>query len=673
MLKEATYLIAKRGLATNFTEAELPPNYASVMKNRFINAAGGAEKRQGVTQLGDTITGGPTITEMHELVDVEGSAKAFASGDGSIYRMDTSAWTPVYTSGDSSSVYQTVQFGAKLIFVNGVNRNIYTEDGTTFTELIALVEQGSLGAGTTATSAHDPDVTNWISTDVAVNDLLWNKTKNAYGVITAVTSAALTTTRIGGAAATGIGVATSAMESGDAYQIVDLVELNIIPAQPIPDNVGIAETGTSAAGVKVSGVNFANTEIRADDYIYNSTRAAVTRVLSVGTSALSVTSVSGQTAGDSLVFLKSAMPIADRAHVHFGRLYLIDSRDKKKIRISGANDPQDFSSDAGTLDSVSFSFGDLQPQGDTLLTMGSYQRFFVVAGRKNVYAYEGTTPIGTDADFTPVGLFPQGCVSPRGLVSIGNDMAFVTPDGLQSFTMVRDSSTLNRANLSEPLRNELRDQIADTPESQIVLFHYPRRSWLVLKIGSQLYVFNYTEFLGDTNRNVSGGSWSIFDNLFARQRAFLVRNNNDLICAGPGGKVYKFDSGVYADDGAAIDTEYRTGWLTWEEPKKRKSIKQLNYITPIVQTGASVSYTIRAESGFDLESTDTVTVATSGNNAVGVGIIGQTQIGGSSVQNVKYPLRVRGEVTRVTFTNSNTAGPDIISRFTLYGNIFGRR
>ena len=56
---ESTYPIAPKGLGTAFTETEVPIEYCTLMRNRYINAAGGAEKRQGIAQLGSTISGGP--------------------------------------------------------------------------------------------------------------------------------------------------------------------------------------------------------------------------------------------------------------------------------------------------------------------------------------------------------------------------------------------------------------------------------------------------------------------------------------------------------------------------------------------------------------------------------------------------------------------------------------
>ena len=65
---EATYPIAPRGLATSFTESELPLDFADRFKNRFINAAGGAEKRPGMTQLGVPVAGAPMLTGAHEQI-----------------------------------------------------------------------------------------------------------------------------------------------------------------------------------------------------------------------------------------------------------------------------------------------------------------------------------------------------------------------------------------------------------------------------------------------------------------------------------------------------------------------------------------------------------------------------------------------------------------------------
>ncbi|MGI9405308.1 MAG: hypothetical protein ACR2O4_02960, partial [Hyphomicrobiaceae bacterium] len=137
---ETTYRLATRGLATSFTESELPLEFAAEFRNRFINAAGGAEKRQGIDATNFTALG-QSITNIHEYVAKDGTTTDYLSGNGKIYRDDSGTWTLVHTMAQSADKLLSVQFGDKLIFVNGVDRNIFTDDnGQTFKELIALIE-----------------------------------------------------------------------------------------------------------------------------------------------------------------------------------------------------------------------------------------------------------------------------------------------------------------------------------------------------------------------------------------------------------------------------------------------------------------------------------------------------------------------------------------------------
>ncbi|MCB7127938.1 MAG: hypothetical protein J3T61_00165 [Candidatus Brocadiales bacterium] len=676
---ESTYDMALLGRATNFTETELPPGYAQEYLNRFTNAAGGAEKRQGIVLLGNTLSGTPTLTGLHELVLKDGTDILMVSGAGAINSLSGSTWTQIHTV-SSTDPLTSVQMGNRLIFTNGVDRPFFTEDGVVFRELKAIIEQGALTSGASTTSIRDDTIDNWVGdTNVVVNDIAFNIDASAFGVITAAVTASLTHSAIG-TAATGAGVGSKDQASGDRYEVLDMVELNIIPTTGEDDNAATAGVGTSAGGVAVSAVsNWLTTDLRVGDFVRNTTRTAVARVQTIGTTIFTTNSVASQTSGDSLVFLKSAQPIATKHHVHYDRLYGIDERDRRKIRISGANDPQDMTEDAGTLDAISFAFGDLQPEGDSLLSMGSFQAAFIVGGKRNIYAFSGTNPIGSSADFTPVGLFPQGVVAKNGIISIGNDLTFVNNDGLQAFSQIDDFTSLGRANLSEAIRNDLRDELSNASDADIQLFHYRRRSWVVLKIKDRLHVYNYTPLVEFTRAQQrfdrqESGSWHLFTGKFARQNFYFIRQDGTLVCCGAGGRIFSFDQDTFDDDGENITTTYQTGHLTYEEPKKSVQVKALRYIKPIFEVGVDVNYTIRAEGGLDGQSTEIITVGvSSGADAVGSAVIGSFIIGGSKVQNQKFPLRVRGETVRLTFSNDNQLGPDILSRLTLYWTKHGKK
>jgi hypothetical protein len=683
---EASYPTPRFGLATSFNESEVPPEYALKMRNRFINAAGGLEKRQGIQSLGDAVTGSPDLYGVHELVDNKGNVTLMVSSKGTIYKYDgVSAYTTAYNGWDTDSIIRSVQVNDKHIFFNGVDRQVFTEDASAFSELQAIIERGELAGAVSAGGSDDADVSDWVLTDVNTGDIIKNLTQGGMGAITAVTTANVTHTTIG-SAATGLGKQTGDNIGGDRYEIVDTLALNIIPTPGEDDNTAVGGPNTTATVIDVSGVNFLDTDIKVGDFIRNTTRAAVAQVSAVAT-ALTVTSVKSQTTDDALVFLKSAMPIAKDVHVHYGRTYYLDARDLKSIRISGKDNPEDMTTSFGTLDASTFSFGSQQPEGDVVKSMTSFQRFFTVGGKQNVYMFSGTDPIAdttaASTAFDIIGLFPQGTLSTDSMISLGNDAAFVSFDGVQSVSMLSDSSTLGRANLSEAIKITLRELAQETGEDDIQLIHYPRRSWLIVKMGQQLYIFNYTSQLG-VDKTKSGqvsrldpgeGSWSLFDGKMARQNGFFVRQNGDLLAVGATGGVYTCDTdGVYADDGESYSTEYQTGWLSISSKKAHNTkVKQGNYIKPVFDVGANITYNIKAEGDFDLSSGETITVgASGGSRGISLDTIPFT-IGGTNIQNQKHQLRWRGEHLRLSYTTEDALGPDTISRHTIYGSQWGVR
>lgn len=677
MVGGVQYEIAPRGLATEFSLSELPPEFASVLKNRFININGDTEKRQGLKQLGNNIPGSPEITGIHEHISTNRVVSKFASANGKIWKYDASTgdWNEVLSGKDANQRLFSVQMDDKLIFVNGVDRNFYTDDGgATFKELQPIVNIGKY-SNSSGTQLVDSNISSWPNIFVAVNDLVYNATKDGYGLVTTVSASTLGTTLIG-TTGTGLGLTSVDVSAGDRYEIYDLVELNIIPSETELDNVAIAASGTNTSVVAVSGVDFSDTSIRVGDYVSNTTRNAVSEVKSVSAN-INVTDVSGMIAGDSLVFLKKAMPIATWAHVHYKRLYLIDSRDETKVRVSGPDNPQDFTTFTKTLSSTSIDYGALQPQAEKILTLATHQRYLVAGGERNVFVYDGVDPIQDvvtkNESFTPIGLFPQGCVSRYGLATIGTNMTFAAVDGLRAFSVGADSGNLVTDNLSEFIKTEISTLIKarrDNPD-EIQAIHYPQRNWVLFKVGSTIYNYNYTPRYQLNTLSGGIGSWSTFTGTVSGQNVYFIDNDGTLICAGNEGKVYTFDTGSYSDDGLPIPTVYETAWLNLNEGTKDAFVKDGRYIKPVFETAATITYTIKATGDFQQESSDEISVTADGGAVVGKAIVNASDIGGNLIADPKLPLRWRGEQFKVRFETENTLGPDVISRFTVYGNIHG--
>lgn len=679
---EIEYKMPTYGLGTDFSESERPLTFADVYTNRFRNVTGGAERRPGLNIFSSAaVPGRPNLTRMHEWIGPSGQDVLMSSDDlGNLYVYGTSAWSTNLT-GKAQTRLLSAEAGGKLIFFNGVDRNFYTKDGgQTFSELKALIVDGTLAGGSGPTTVIDGNIVNWISeTFVSDNDIVHNITRNGYGIVTTVVSGSLTCTTIG-TGGNGAGLTSANQASGDAYEIIDYVNMNIIPnGTPDGTNVGTAGTGTTTTVIAVSGLNFSTTEILTGDFVYNTTRGAIAQIGSVSANVNLQQTITSQVTGDALAFFKSAMPVAKWVHVHYGRVYYLDSRKQTRIIISAPDDPQDVTTFAQTLDSSSFSFDTLQPSGDIILSMTSFQAYFVAAGQKNLYIYQGINPIANTSNattnFNPIAFYPNGVASRFGLGTNGTDLLHVTVDGLQAINIATVAYTTLQNNVSVPIRSILTQLIAQANSDDVQLSFYPRRSWLILKVGAQCYILNTFPSYDETGQQKNIPSWHLFSGPWAQQNHYFIRRNGDLLTCGTNGMVYYADSSASTDNGTLVPTDLVTAWVRLEEPNRTPRIKQGNYIRPVFESDPSISYTISVVAGWDGLSSDSIQVS-AGNtqSAIGSFIIGTSPIGqGVFAQADKYPLRWRGEQARFEFTTLSSAKPDIITGYYIYGDVNGVR
>jgi hypothetical protein len=674
------YSMPVNGLGTDFSEFERPLTFAAVYTNRFRNINGGAERRPGMSRDFSQISGNPNLTRLHEWISDQGDDTLLSSDDfGNIYKYNVSSWSTALT-GKAQVRLISAQAEDKLIFCNGEDRNFYTDDGgVTFNELKAYITRGVTAGGTNTTTLVDGDISNWIgATLVANNDIVYNVTRNGYGIVSTVASASLTHTAIG-TGGNGAGLTASNQTSGDQYQLIDYVDLNVIPqANGSTDNIGTATAGTSTTVIVVSGVNFQNTEIRTGDFVYNTTRGAVSLVGSVSANINLQNTITGQISGDALAFFKSAMPISSWVHVHYGRVYYLDARNNRNVVISAPDDPEDLTTYQKTLSTSSFSFGTQQPTGDTILSMATFQSYFVAAGEKNIFIYNGNTPIqdtsSTEVEFSPVATYPYGCVSRFCTITNGANFLYTTENGLQAIGIGNISNTTLQNNVSTPIRQDISNLISQTPANDLQLTFYPSKAWLINKVGDQCFILNNNPVYNQAGQLVINQAWHLFTGKWAQQNHYFVRRDGSLVACGANGLVYSMDSSAATDDGERINTNLTTAWLRLEEPQKTVRVKEGQYIKPVFESGPNLDYTLNCVAGFDNFSSDSIEVSSGNSGQIGAAIIGTTPIGsGSFVQQSKEPFRWRGEQCQIEFLTQSSAGPDIITGFTLYGSISGVR
>jgi hypothetical protein len=306
--------------------------------------------------------------------------------------------------------------------------------------------------------------------------------------------------------------------------------------------------------------------------------------------------------------------------------------------------------------------------------MTTFQRFFAAAGSRYVYVFNGTDPIADTANstttFTPVAVYPQGAVSRFGLGSTGNDLLFISVDGLNTASVGSDNNSLVANNLNEFIKSRVRqDIINNSDRDNIQHIFYPRRSWIIMKVDNKMWVFNIQNAAPGVQQV---GTWSFFDGPYTEMNHYLVRQNGDLIACGANGGVWLMDSG-YTDNGQAIGTDIEWPWLQLDDPQKSPTIKKISYIKPNIESGGGIQYTISATAGLDNLSSSNVTLTSVGPGSIGSFVIGTTKIGASGVEESKYPLRVRGEEVKIRISSNSTNGPDVVAGFWLYGSIGGVR
>ena len=553
---------SNRGLADERGALLQDEDFSHNLENVIIGAEGQGESRPVINQV--LVSAFPArATSIHEHINAIGSSTYFAGASGILYTITAASGTisvPVTATSfgsaaagwDTARRIRSTQMGSRMILYNGTNRAVWTEDGRVFEQQRALSGFGSATANTSATSLRDSGITNWLVEAVAVGDIVFNRTESGYGLVTAIVTGRLTHTNIS-SAATGIGTIVNISSARHAYEIIDTVALNVIPADgPLNDNVGLAGAATGAGQVTVSGMtNWFSTEIRIGDYISNTTREGITQVTAIASATLGVNGIAAQVCGDSLVFYKDAFPIPHFAHTYFDRLYTIDRRERSKIRVSTKGDPSDMTVAGGTLDSMSIGIGSFASEPENFEQISSFQDNIVFGGQKNVLMFRGGDPIadvsGALVDFTLKSIIPKGIVSQDSMQPIGNVLLFVSREGVQAVAFGPLDQT-DTQNISGPLTLTVQaegEQALDVSAGRVRLVNYPKRQLVVLKARTSAnMVLNYqpqTQYRGKSSEAgflLRGrATWTEFTGQFAGTDAEFVDSQGRLMTAFTSGGV----------------------------------------------------------------------------------------------------------------------------------------
>jgi len=178
---------------------------------------------------------------------------------------------------------------------------------------------------------------------------------------------------------------------------------------------------------------------------------------------------------------------AFKAHVHKGRVWMIERTNRMLATHSALNNPEDYttSGDAGYID-----FKYVLKKGDELLDIVTFVDLLVFFFREHIVIYSGTNPTAS-GDFRIVQVIEGTGVRATDCVQgVGTDLAFVYDSGVKSLRQVVTTGSMNVKDISELIDPVLRAEIASAGQFSAV--HYPAQGWLMVLIGTKVWIYSYT-------------------------------------------------------------------------------------------------------------------------------------------------------------------------------------
>lgn len=318
----------------------------------------------------------------------------------------------------------------------------------------------------------------------------------------------------------------------------------------------------------------------------------------------------------------------------------------------------------------SFDLGALAHLGGYIMAMGTWTRdsgdgaddvavFLTSEGEAIVYA--GTDP-SSASTWGLVGVFRVGRpIGRRCMIKAGADLIMVTEDGFVAASQIlsMDRSQSDLVALSAQINKATNDAVRDYGANfGWQPFLYPRGLHLIFNIpisGSEAhqYVFNTITRKPCRYTGIPALCWAL--------------KEDDAFFGGPGGVVYKFDSGS-GNDGADIEADALQAFSHFRTPGITKAFKRVEVI---MQSPSDPQAAVDVNTDYEIKVPSGVSAAT-GSTAARWGI-GRWGIGtwGSALQIWRGWRGVRGQGRAAAIrvrVNANTSRPSWLATHWAYVN-----
>jgi len=270
------------------------------------------------------------------------------------------------------------------------------------------------------------------------------------------------------------------------------------------------------------------------------------------------------------------LPTGNAAVAAFGRLWIVDA-DKLTLKFSDVLDETNWATaGSGSLDTL-----EVWPDGiDTIVAVEEFQNQLLIFGTRSILVYTGAED-PTAATFVLFDIIRRGTNWRDSVVPIGNDLLFMSADGLRSVARGLESQTMPMTDLTTHVRSLLIDQL-DGATGLAADYSPIDRAYLV-RIEKSTGV-NYWYF--DVGARLPTGDLRAFRWSGINYTSIHVASDR-TVYLGTNGAIG--DHSGYLDDGMSYDIE----WLTAGSELGAEGEKILKTARFLVSVNALTTFILR--------------------------------------------------------------------------------
>ncbi len=330
-------------------------------------------------------------------------------------------------------------------------------------------------------------------------------------------------------------------------------------------------------------------------------------------------------------------------------------------------------------------YADINPgDSDEIMGLGKLQDELFVFKRNTVWSVTGWT--GTTFDATTIAtqntnarIMGYGCVAPESIVSVGNDLYFMSFLGslpvIRSIRKTQYATTLGGGIISKEIEATMKDINKAYLDKTVATFD-GRYVYFSVPTGSST-VNNYILSLDTWSTRTVGGStvyaWSTMKGKNASHFAVSTLSGSAIpyfTDSGTVGHVFKFDSSLYSDDGSAVVMDVRTRDFMLD-PTRESKWKYL-YIKFDSGSAGTCDINARIDQAQDFESQENMSLA---GNSPGLDdfILDTSVLGGAQTSTERVTLKhLTGKMLGIQFYE-DSANACKIYDYEIYGQPKGLR